>query len=64
MVADRAAGPEDVDGMFKVNWGVLAGPFRMTDQTGCRAGDDGDLAFECKGHRLSCAVAPRGVFGA
>ncbi len=27
MVAEGVARPEDVDGMFKVNWGVPAGPF-------------------------------------
>jgi 3-hydroxyacyl-CoA dehydrogenase len=28
------ARPEDVDGMFKVNWGVSAGPFQMMDLVG------------------------------
>lgn len=31
VVADGVARPKDVDGMFKVNWGVPAGPFQMMD---------------------------------
>jgi 3-hydroxybutyryl-CoA dehydrogenase len=34
VVAEGVAGPEDVDGMFKVNWGVPAGPFQMMDLVG------------------------------
>ncbi|OBK11847.1 3-hydroxyacyl-CoA dehydrogenase family protein [Mycobacterium asiaticum] len=34
VVAEGVAGPEDVDGMFKVNWGVPAGPFQMMDIVG------------------------------
>jgi 3-hydroxybutyryl-CoA dehydrogenase len=34
VVADGVARPEDVDGMFKVNWRVPAGPFQMMDQVG------------------------------
>jgi 3-hydroxybutyryl-CoA dehydrogenase len=34
VVADGVARPEDVDGMFKVNWGVPAGPFQMMDLVG------------------------------
>jgi 3-hydroxybutyryl-CoA dehydrogenase len=34
VVAEGVAAPEDVDGMFKVNWGVPAGPFQMMDLVG------------------------------
>ncbi|BBX65711.1 putative dehydrogenase (3-hydroxybutyryl-CoA dehydrogenase FadB?) [Mycobacterium saskatchewanense] len=34
VVAEGVAGPEDVDGMFRVNWGVAAGPFQMMDLVG------------------------------
>ncbi|MCV7093359.1 3-hydroxyacyl-CoA dehydrogenase family protein [Mycobacterium interjectum] len=34
VVAEGIARPEDVDGMFKVNWGVPAGPFQMMDMVG------------------------------
>lgn len=34
VVAEGVARPEDVDGMFKVNWGVRAGPFQMMDLVG------------------------------
>lgn len=34
VVAEGVARPEDVDGMFKVNWRVLAAPFRLMDQVG------------------------------
>jgi 3-hydroxybutyryl-CoA dehydrogenase len=34
VVAEGVARPEDVDGMFKVNWGVPAGPFQMMDVVG------------------------------
>lgn len=34
VVAEGVARPEDVDGMFKVNWGVAAGPFQMMDMVG------------------------------
>ncbi len=34
VVAEGVARPEDVDGMFKVNWGVAAGPFQMMDLVG------------------------------
>ena len=34
VVAEGVAGPEDVDGMFKVNLGVPAGPFQMMDLVG------------------------------
>jgi 3-hydroxybutyryl-CoA dehydrogenase len=34
VVADGVARPEDVDGMFKVNWRVPAGPFQMMDMVG------------------------------
>jgi 3-hydroxybutyryl-CoA dehydrogenase len=34
VVAEGVARPEDVDGMFKVNWGVPAGPFQMMDIVG------------------------------
>lgn len=34
VVADGVARPDDVDGMFKVNLGVTAGPFQMMDLVG------------------------------
>jgi 3-hydroxybutyryl-CoA dehydrogenase len=34
VVAEGVARPEDVDGMFKVNWQVPAGPFQMMDMVG------------------------------
>ncbi|EUA03395.1 3-hydroxyacyl-CoA dehydrogenase, C-terminal domain protein [Mycobacterium kansasii 824] len=34
VVAEGAALPEDVDGMFKANWGLSAGPFQMMDLVG------------------------------
>jgi 3-hydroxybutyryl-CoA dehydrogenase len=34
VVAEGVARPEDVDGMFKVNWEVPAGPFQMMDVVG------------------------------
>jgi 3-hydroxybutyryl-CoA dehydrogenase len=34
VVAEGVARPEDVDGMFKVNWRVLAAPFQLMDQVG------------------------------
>lgn len=34
VVAEGVACPEDVDGMFRVNWGVSAGPFQMMDLVG------------------------------
>ncbi|OMC51707.1 3-hydroxybutyryl-CoA dehydrogenase [Mycobacterium sp. IS-2888] len=34
VVAEGVARPEDVDGMFRVNWGVPAGPFQMMDLVG------------------------------
>jgi 3-hydroxybutyryl-CoA dehydrogenase len=34
VVADGVARPEDVDGMFRINLGVAAGPFQMMDLVG------------------------------
>jgi 3-hydroxybutyryl-CoA dehydrogenase len=34
VVAEGVARPEDVDGMFKVNWGLPVGPFQLMDQVG------------------------------
>ena len=34
VVAEGVARPEDVDGMFKVNWALPAGPFQLMDQVG------------------------------
>lgn len=34
VVAEGVASPEDVDGMFKINWKMPVGPFRMMDQVG------------------------------
>ncbi|WAC90474.1 3-hydroxyacyl-CoA dehydrogenase family protein [Mycobacterium sp. Aquia_213] len=34
VVAEGVARPEDIDGMFKINWRVPAGPFQMMDMVG------------------------------
>jgi 3-hydroxybutyryl-CoA dehydrogenase len=34
VVAEGVARPEDVDGMFRINWDVPRGPFEMMDQVG------------------------------
>ncbi len=34
VVAEGVARPKDVDGMFKINWRVPAGPFQLMDQVG------------------------------
>ncbi|MFC5112322.1 3-hydroxyacyl-CoA dehydrogenase family protein, partial [Amycolatopsis halotolerans] len=34
VVAEGVARPEDVDGMFKINWHLPYGPFQMMDQVG------------------------------
>ena len=34
VVAQGVASPEDVDAMFRINWHLPAGPFRMMDQVG------------------------------
>ena len=34
VVAEGVARPEDVDGMFKLNWGVATGPFQRMDLVG------------------------------
>jgi 3-hydroxybutyryl-CoA dehydrogenase len=34
VVAEGVARPEDVDGMFKINWDLPTGPFRLMDQVG------------------------------
>ena len=44
VVAEGVAHPEDVDGMFKVNWGVPAGPFQMMDLVGL------DVALDIENH--------------
>lgn len=44
VVAEGVARPEDVDGMFKVNWGVPAGPFQMMDIVGL------DVALDIENH--------------
>ena len=44
VVAEGVARPEDVDGMFKVNWGVPAGPFQMMDLVGL------DVALDIENH--------------
>ena len=44
VVAEGVARPEDVDGMFKVNWRVLAAPFRLMDQVGL------DVALDIENH--------------
>lgn len=44
VVAEGVARPEDVDGMFKVNWGVPAGPFQMMDIVGL------DVALDVENH--------------
>jgi len=44
VVAEGVARPEDVDGMFKVNFGVQAGPFQMMDLVGL------DVALDIENH--------------
>src|ERR1700757_56035 len=44
VVAEGVARPEDVDGMFRVNWGVPAGPFQMMDLVGL------DVALDIENH--------------
>jgi 3-hydroxybutyryl-CoA dehydrogenase len=44
VVAEGVARPEDVDGMFKINWGVPAGPFQMMDLVGL------DVALDIENH--------------
>src|SRR6202000_514513 len=44
VVAEGVAHPEDVDGMFKVNWRVPAGPFQMMDLVGL------DVALDIEKH--------------
>jgi 3-hydroxybutyryl-CoA dehydrogenase len=47
VVAEGVARPEDVDGMFKVNWGVPAGPFQMMDLVGL------DVVLDIENHYAS-----------
>jgi 3-hydroxybutyryl-CoA dehydrogenase len=44
VVAEGVARPEDVDGMFKVNFRVPAGPFQMMDLVGL------DVALDIENH--------------
>jgi 3-hydroxybutyryl-CoA dehydrogenase len=44
VVAEGVARPEDVDGMFKVNWRVLAQPFGLMDLVGL------DVALDIENH--------------
>jgi 3-hydroxybutyryl-CoA dehydrogenase len=44
VVAEGVARPEDVDGMFKVNWRVPAGPFQLMDLVGL------DVALDIEKH--------------
>jgi 3-hydroxybutyryl-CoA dehydrogenase len=44
VVAEGVARPEDVDGMFKINWRVPAGPFQLMDQVGL------DVALDIENH--------------
>ena len=44
VVAEGVARPEDVDGMFKVNWRALDGPFQLMDQVGL------DVALDIENH--------------
>jgi 3-hydroxybutyryl-CoA dehydrogenase len=44
VVAEGVARPDDVDGMFKVNFGVQAGPFQMMDLVGL------DVALDIENH--------------
>lgn len=57
VVADGVAGPPDVDGMFRINWGVPAGPFQLMDQVGL------DVVLDIEKHYVkvypSLPTAPR-----
>jgi 3-hydroxybutyryl-CoA dehydrogenase len=44
VVAEGVARPEDVDGMFKINWRVPAGPFQLMDLVGL------DVALDIENH--------------
>jgi 3-hydroxybutyryl-CoA dehydrogenase len=44
VVAEGVARPEDVDGLFKINFGVPAGPFQMMDLVGL------DVALDVENH--------------
>lgn len=44
VVAEGVARPEDIDGMFKVNWRVPAGPFQLMDQVGL------DIVLDIENH--------------
>lgn len=44
LVAEGVARPEDIDGMFKVNWRVPAGPFQLMDQVGL------DIVLDIENH--------------
>ena len=44
VVAEGVARPEDVDGMFRINWRVPAGPFQLMDQVGL------DVALDIENH--------------
>jgi 3-hydroxybutyryl-CoA dehydrogenase len=44
VVAEGVARPEDVDGMFKINFGLQAGPFQMMDLVGL------DVALDIENH--------------
>ncbi|MFT4127972.1 MAG: 3-hydroxyacyl-CoA dehydrogenase family protein [Gordonia sp. (in: high G+C Gram-positive bacteria)] len=44
VVADGVADPEDIDGMFMLNWGMRSGPFRMMDGVGL------DVVYDIEQH--------------
>jgi 3-hydroxybutyryl-CoA dehydrogenase len=56
VVADGVARPEDVDGMFKLNLGVQAGPFQLMDLVGL------DVALDIENHYVEeFPYLPRGA---
>jgi 3-hydroxybutyryl-CoA dehydrogenase len=55
VVADGVARPQDVDGMFKLNLGVAAGPFQLMDLVGL------DVALDIENHYVEeLPQLPRG----
>ena len=52
VVAEGVARPEDVDGMFKINWRVPAGPFQLMDQVGL------DVVLDIENHYARRVPAP------
>lgn len=59
VVAEGVARPEDVDGMFKINWHMPFGPFQMMDQVGLDVVLDIENHYAQEGANLP--TGPRGL---